>query len=629
MFARFHPSRYCAAVSASAAVLLLCVAGTASAAAPKVRSVGDPPRSAKNHFKVAVSANAPKVALYLSTDRLVGRADRRLAVKGRLKHGKGKLTVSLPKSLAPNAYFLLACPGKSRHGCASSRTPMVLAPSTPMNFPTTTFGVDSSRATAGTVGKSGGSISATAGDGTHFDLTVPAQSVPDGTQIMLRPLSTLSTPPRLGRLVAGVTVDTSLASFARGATLTITPSRKVALRNRRAVGFEVSGAVLHEVPFATKQARVVLGVSNPGGYAFTEVGAAGKAGGIAARATVRAGGAGGGGVSAFYEGLLAGLLDQLRATGHDINDGSNAARDYLDAAASVLSDWRDDVMKHEVPPGMKDDAPADVAIEDLNRYVSASALLGFVGSDEAVIPTDYLLANGKYVRAQRRCADNHNLKEIGDNIIPDEQQREFYGGAENSFAEVVKCARFRVQIDSEITLDFQPPPTSGSNHYHHTSTTDVQADPSGQHWRGSAPGTYTDASGSSTTTTFCGSATETRDTTTTITGSDGGTTTISNFRFPFRSNDPDQFILSMGSDASENYHSESTGCGFPDSSSDFTDNSWFNSLVDDHQAIGEGSGGSSVDFHLNPGAGDVIASRSYSLGGETTTVQVLHIPPTP
>jgi hypothetical protein len=188
-----------------------------------------------------------------------------------------------------------------------------------------------------------------------------------------------------------------------------------------------------------------------------------------------------------------------------------------------------------------------------------------------------------------------------------------------------------VQIDSEITLDFQPPPTSGSYHYHHVSEVTLApvASQGSPQWQGSAPGTFSDASGSATTTTSCGSASETRSTATTITGSNGGTTTVSKFRFPLTSKDPDQsFVLSMSSDASETYHSESTGCGFPDSSDDSTDTTWFDSLADDHQAIGEGSGGV-VDFHLNPGAGDVIASRTYSLDGETTTVRVSHIPPPP
>jgi hypothetical protein len=579
---------------------------------------------------VAVKANASKVTLYLSTDRRIGRSDKRLAAKGRLKHGKGKLTVSLPKSLSPNAYFLLACPGKSRRRCATSRTPMVLAPTTPPNFPDATFGADSSRATGGTVGTSGGSISATAADGARFDLTVPAQSVPDGTEIALTPLSTLSAPQKLGRLVAGVTVGPASLNFARGATLTITPPSKVALRKRRAVSFEADGTVLHEVPYATEQTQLVVGVSHPGGYAFTEVGRGRKAGRTAARATVRAAGAGGG-VSAFYEGLLAGLLDQLLATGHTVDDGSNAARDYDSAVGTVLDDWIDDVMKHEVPPGLKEDNAADLAIRDLNTYARDAALLGRVGSDSKVIPTDYRLTYEKYLRAQRRCAENHALQEIGDNIYPDEQQLAFYGGAPHSFDELVKCARFRVQIDSEITLDFQPPPTSGSFHYHHLSEVTVApvASQGFPRWQGSAPGTYTDASGTATTTTSCGSASETRDTTTTITGSSGGNTTISNFRFPLKSSDPDQsFVLSMSSDASENYHSESSGCGLPGSSDDSTDTTWFDSLVFDHQAIGEGAGGA-VEFHLNPGAGDVIASRTYSLDGETTTVRVSHIPPSP
>ena len=82
----------------------------------------------------------------------------------------------------------------------------------------------------------------------------------------------------------------------------------------------------------------------------------------------------------------------------------------------------------------------------------------------------------------------------------------------------------------------------------------------------------------------------------------------------------------MSSDANESYHSDSSGCGLPSSSDDSTDTSWFNTLVFNHQTIAEGGSGG-VDFHLNQGAGDVIASRTYSLDGETTTVRVVHTPP--
>src|SRR4051812_13197804 len=217
-----------------------------------------------------------------------------------------------------------------------------------------------------------------------------------------------------------------------------------------------------------------------------------------------------------------------------------------------------------------------------------SLLLGFKGAEEQIFPIILRMLDAAYTRHQRLCAANHNLKEIGDKIIPYERNSELLGAPERPLEDVFKCARFRVEIDSAITVI--PSGSSGTFNYHYLSTIDVRLDLNSQNWHGSGAGSFSDASGTVTTTTSCGSPSDTRTTTTNVTGSHGNTTTISDFLFAVKSDDPDQsFKLRMSSDASEDYHSDSSGCGLPSDSGDSTDQGWFNSLTADHSSMGEGS----------------------------------------
>jgi hypothetical protein len=94
------------------------------------------------------------------------------------------------------------------------------APATPDRVRT-----EPANAESATIGASGGSISAVAGNGTIYMLSVPAGALPSPTPITMTPVRAIDGLPRLDALAAGVVLAPDGLAFAAPALLTIETSQ--------------------------------------------------------------------------------------------------------------------------------------------------------------------------------------------------------------------------------------------------------------------------------------------------------------------------------------------------------------------------------------------------------------------
>src|SRR5262245_9778627 len=97
---------------------------------------------------------------------------------------------------------------------------------------------DDSHQATGLVTTAGGTLTATAADGTSYALEVPAGALPDDETITLTPLAAVGGIPVGKRILAGVHAEPSGLQFVMPATLTITLPRAPA---ERLVGFVYDG----------------------------------------------------------------------------------------------------------------------------------------------------------------------------------------------------------------------------------------------------------------------------------------------------------------------------------------------------------------------------------------------------
>ena len=247
------------------------------------------------------------------------------------------------------------------------------------------------------------------------------------------PLSSLTGAKWAGKLVGAVQLGPQGLLLTRGATLTITPKIKVPLAHQIAVGYTANGSDLHEIPLAPTRTAIQIPLSQ-----FSGAGLGNVAGGAGAPPAT-------GSATDAYNSQLAGILGQNR-------DGNLSQGDMVKAAGMVLDAEYKAIISSEVPPGLSDDTAADKAISDLLEWAKAEELLG-INPDalSKITPTLKTLLEGEYTRAQKRCAANNDPTELS-KIITLDRVEQLIGLNLHTLTDDVKCARFRVDFDSTITI---------------------------------------------------------------------------------------------------------------------------------------------------------------------------------
>jgi hypothetical protein len=85
--------------------------------------------------------------------------------------------------------------------------------------------LDQPRATYGSIGAEGGTLRATAADGTRFELAIPPNALDFTETITMTPASAVDNLPLSGGLAGAVSLEPAGLTFYEPATLTIAPAR--------------------------------------------------------------------------------------------------------------------------------------------------------------------------------------------------------------------------------------------------------------------------------------------------------------------------------------------------------------------------------------------------------------------
>ncbi len=612
---------------------MLALAGTtgavsASAKGAKVSHLGNPPAVLRHGARFAVKFRSPvPPRFWLSRDARHGAADVQVKAKVRIAHRRGTAKLRVPAHLATGTWFLVACPGSSSHGCATSqRVGMVPVPHRFAQPVHATTKLDSAAVHTATIGSAGGMLAAKAANGTRFTLSVPKGSVPDGTKITMTPWTSLVAGGLRGVVVGGVQLAPEGLALVRGATLTITPKHAVPLRRQVGLGYSGGGAGLQAVPLGPSRSKIQVPVAHFSGYGLDNS-PTGPAGAPAASDD-----------TGFYDSMLAQILGDLR-------DGDMSSDDADKAVASVFDDWLKAIMADEVPPGLTADDPARVAIRDLLTWARDNALITGAGSDSAairdrVMPTVAKLAHGIYHRAQQRCVTNHDITEIGRNIVPQARDLALLG-APVPTSELYQCLRFKLELDSQVRYDAGKVDSSetGSWQWHYQASVEIKPDLSAPVVSGSVPldgtgdGTYADASGTVTTTGDCGVNDEHSTTTESLLSGVANSVQVPGLTFTISGQTVGDVKLDLNSSATEQYQVQEKGdCQSGPTNYDSA-RWWTDVLVTG--VIRDGTTPNpdgSMGIDLDRASGDVFAQKTLdaSDGGGysgTTTLTLIHDPP--
>jgi hypothetical protein len=221
-------------------------------------------------------AGASKTGFYLSADKRLDKTDVRLSGArsvGALRPGKSsRITVKavIPKAAGAGAYYLLACADTGKRVRESSETNNCRASAKRLGlvaFPkplTVHAAPDPARTKTATIGPQGGTLTATAADGTAYALQIPARALPDATAVTLTPLASLAGSPVASP--HGVEIGPEGIHPLIPATLGIAPKPAVAAANRAAFAFEGTGVQFHLHPSSPVSGGFALGIPRFGGY---------------------------------------------------------------------------------------------------------------------------------------------------------------------------------------------------------------------------------------------------------------------------------------------------------------------------------------------------------------------------
>jgi hypothetical protein len=437
-----------------------------------VSSVGNPPGllNGKKTFTVRFKAGSVPT-FFLSPSPGNRRGAHR--VKSR-SPGKGEAALSVPRHLAFGAYFVLACVAGR---CVGSKKPGVLqipragSKGAPRPAPPAKAALDSAAAVTATIGENGGTVHATGPGGTRYTLVINRGSLAQNTVIAMTPLRGLSEAELHDTFVGGVQFAPEGLLLVHGGTLTISPLKGVPAGRRVALGYDAGGTHLHVVPVTPRVKQIQIPIAH-----FS---------GASAENSSDGGGPAGEPPPSDNSGFYGQLLSQLIA---DQANGDLDNADFQSAAASILDDYLNAIMKDEVPPGLSDDDAAKTAIRDLLDWARTQALvLGRVDELPDVSPTILKLLEGVYKRAQQRCAA-HDLSQIPRILDTDRTEQLVTDSEHHTIPEDVKCLKFKISFDSSIQDvggNFD-----GEFDMEVVSNPTVQVDPANLLLIGQAPDTY-------------------------------------------------------------------------------------------------------------------------------------------
>lgn len=620
-----------AVATVATAILVALAFGPAPAFAgtrtnPGVFEVSNPPAHVSGKLKLTVTTKASRVTVYASPTILRDAPGVvRLAKDAELT--KGKLTVSVPAGLKAGAYEVIACPATGSGGCAASEDLMVKVPSKLAPLRTSATIPETALAATATIGKAGGTVTATGADGTKFMLSVAAGSVSDGTQVTMTPLSAVSDAKWAGKFVGAVQLAPQGLPLYKGGTLTVTPRKPVPKADRVAFGENDTGSNVSEVPLTpAKGTKAPIAYLSDYGIADAPDGAEDVSPPSASS------------IMDFYNEQGARVLDEE-------HDGQISSQQASEQIAELVDQAFTDVRSSEVPAGLNDDDAATQASSDILSLLRTVALeFGedspkFKDFSTQSITLLQEMLKAWYNRAQQQCAADSDLSHLPgyiSRILAAERDLQLLDDASLA-SQRLQCATFEVQFDSVVTDDNsqQGPGYSGIATMEYKADATVTAtDPQNDGYSGSATPTFT-ASGQIIDGPTVGGDPDfpwsCPGDILTAESASAGSPFQASLTLPSSLPAAGSAVLdvSVGT-PQETFDDYTPAC--PDLSNGANDSStvlswWARTFADDHSLDQQIQDPYALTLEEVAGAGSTVAQGSWNLSGEQTTVKVVHRPP--
>ena len=415
-----------------------------------------------------VKAGRSRTTIYLSADRSRGRTDRRLgslevaAVRPDRKR-TGSVTVTVPLATPARSWYVLACAdGKqvvteSREGnnCRATRGQLTVTkadatfpmPPDPLAVTSTLQG---DRAVTETVyPHQAHTMTATADDGTTYELTIPADALLGPQQITMTPVAAVPDLPLSDGLVAGVQLEPHGLMLLKPAELTISRPAEAGglgpLAQQTAFLFHEDGADFHLYPMAAPEVSdsrntVRLSLthfSTPG----IGSGTASDRGSVAERVPSR--------TLAQAEAAISDILRRERQ-----NQLNGAAPDpqVTQQVTAIMNALFDDVIRKQMQAAETDETLAAEAIAAGLGWSRQMQLLGDEDNPrhaEIMTRVEKILRNVMNQNWQD-CLD-HDLSATLDLLRVARTAALFgYAWQGEAMDKMLGCGRFEVRFDSEI-----------------------------------------------------------------------------------------------------------------------------------------------------------------------------------
>jgi hypothetical protein len=324
--------------------------------------------------------------------------------------------------------------------------------------------LDDSRMVEGTISTAGGQISATAADGTTFELTVPADALVTETLIQMIPVSSLEGMP-FGTDPHAVQLEPSGLRLLNFATLTITPPTAIPADQQILFGYEGAGENLTLALPVVDSAAIAIELLHFSGAGVTSGTTAQTA---AAQPRL------GADAEARISSAIAAELGRARQAAL-LGTEEDPPID-LDAIDALMRQFQQQVVDPRVAAAGQSCAAGTLAVQTVLGQARQRALLGVGGGDEGP-PVEAALLDtvaGVCTREEyQRCHDQHVIQNMVPTWLGWARQAALLGGSESSpvidAAEEYarKCLVFEMRFESQATL-------SSDSGWDSTVTSDVE-----------------------------------------------------------------------------------------------------------------------------------------------------------
>ena len=342
----------------------------------------------------------------------------------------------------------MAC-GESRRGPDGPE--WLTAPANPVTLETT---LEADRAVTRRITPQGGTLIASASDGTRYRLRIPEGALLSSVEITMTPIRSLAGLPSTSGRVAAVQLEPSGLQLMKAAELAITPADSIPLREQLALAWYGAGDDAHQYPLRVDPDRIEMDLLHFSGYGVTQAGP-----GHPAREAVRHAASEWG----RFDTRMAQATEKDRQAGEQMSDAT------IDLLFQSLVEYYDFALRPLLARAEADYRLADCCIQRWAQWERQLQLIGSTDlpaelqarSHEAAASVQRILQNmleQGMEHAVQLCRE-HDLRAV-QLMIALERQAALLGaapdaGSESMWERIFDCLTFEVEFES--TFDNSAP----------------------------------------------------------------------------------------------------------------------------------------------------------------------------